>query len=159
MNSKIDKTIVVPAFLVEAESYIHGCEKVGRFLDLTPLIRYDNIDFAFGQSCSAADPNFWEMVDSACERNNRTVNELIRELQNNGFSQMTELAQIKQGYESKVLHTLVHLLDGFIGIDTSLYNLAEDSHQISDNLRQKISKQPRNYWLLQAEAENPQTLI
>ena len=84
---------------------------------------------------------------------------LIHELQESGYHTLVELAEIKQGYESKTLHTLVHLLDGFIGIDSKFYNLIENSHLISASLRREIKQTPAHYWLLQIEAVNPQALI
>ena len=159
MNNKHDITITAPAFLVEADSYTHGCEKVWHFLENTILIRYDNIDFAFDRSRSASDQEFWTMVDNVIEKNRQSVIGLIDELRKSGYHQLRELAEMKQGYESKILHILVHLLDGFIGIDSKFYNLIEDSHQISDSLRRKIKQTPGHYWLLQVEAENPRSLV
>ncbi len=159
MNIDSSKKIVAPAFLVEAESYTKGCKKVIHFLDKTTLVKYDSIEFNLELSCSAVNQKFWETVDSGLKKNSQSVIGLIDELQKNGYSQIEELAEMKQGYESKVLHILVHLLDGFIGIDSSFYNLIEDSHQISDSLRRKIDQNPENYQLLQVNAENLWTFL
>ena len=56
-----------------------------------------------------------------------------------------------QGYESKVLHIITHLVDGFFGADTVFYNLEEDSHWLSDKLTDKIKEQPEKFWLLKIE--------
>lgn len=159
MNIDSTKKIVVPAFLVEAESYPKGCKKVIHFLDETALVKYDRIEFSPDLSCSASNYKFWEIVDSGLKKNRQSVVGLIDELQKNGYSKIVELAEMKQGYESKVLHILVHLLDGFIGIDSSFYNLIEDSHQISDSLRRKIEQIPENYQLIQINAENLWTFL
>ncbi len=159
MNIDSTKKIVAPAFLVEAESYPKGCKKVLHFLDETALVKYDSIEFSPDLSCSASNHKFWETVDRGLKKNRQSVIGLIDELQKSGYSQIVELAEMKQGYESKVLHILVHLLDGFIGIDSSFYNLIEDSHQISDSLRLKIEQIPENYQLLQVNAENLWTFL
>lgn len=154
MNIDSSEKIVAPAFLVEADSYKKGYKKVIRFLDKTALVKYDYIEFNPDLSYSASNQNFWRIVGNGLENNKQSVIGLINELQKNGYSQLIDLAKMKQGYESKTLHILVHLLDGFIGIDSSLYNLIEDSHQISDSLRHKIKQTPNNYWLLQVNAKN-----
>jgi hypothetical protein len=159
LNSDSSKNRVAPAFLVEVESYQKGCKKVIYFLDKTALVKYDSIEFNPDLSCSASDQKFWAMVDSGLRKNRQSVTDLIDELQKSGYSQLVDLAEMKQGYESKIMHILVHLLDGFIGIDSSFYNLIEDSHQISDSLRLKIKQSPENYWLLQINAENLWTFL
>lgn len=154
-----NKKIVVPVFLVEADSYTKGCKKVTYFLETTSLIKYDSVTFSEELSCSASDPAFWDMLSSALEKNNQNINMLIDELQESGYNQISQLAEMKQGYESKTLHVLVHFLDGFIGVDSSFYNIIEDSHQISDSLHTKIKQQPENFWLIEGNAENPQGFL
>jgi len=155
----LNNNLTAPAFLVEADTYSLGCNKVGRFLEETSLIQYDNIDFVRNHSCQATSQEFWTAVECGIEKNRQSVLGIIHELQESGYQTLVELAEMKQGYESKILHTLVHLLDGFIGIDSRFYNLIENSHLISTSLRREIKQTPAHYWLLQTEAENPQTLI
>lgn len=159
MNNKDDHIITTPAFLVEADSYALGCKKVELFLNRTDLIKYDNVSFARDHSFPATDPNFWPLVETVLKQNHQSVIDLIGELRHNHVQQITDLATMKQGYLSKTLHTLVHLLDGFIGADTSFYNLIEDSHQISHELRGSIEEQPEQYRLLQVETENLRALL
>lgn len=149
-----NKNILAPAFLVEADSYAKGCKKVMYFLEITALVKYDNFQFSPDLSCSASEQKFWKIIDNGLKNNRQSVAALIEELQNNGYRQLAELTEMKQGYESKMLHILVHLLDGFIGIDSSFYSIIEDSHQISDSLRRKIRESPGKYWLLQGNTEN-----
>lgn len=154
----VSENFVVPVFLVEANDYVKGRKKVMYFLETTSLVKYDNIAFSPELSCSASDQKFWKMIDSGLEKNKQTIMTLIDELQKNGYKQLTEVVDMKQGYESKTLHVLVHFLDGFIGIDSSFYNTIEDSHQVSDSLRNKISQNPGNFWLLRGNAENPSAI-
>jgi len=147
------KNIMTPVFLVEADSYTKGRKKVMYFLESTTLVKYDNILLSPGLSCSAAEQKFWKTIDSSIEKNRQSVTALIEELQKSGYSKFTDLAEMKQGYESKMLHILVHLLDGFIGIDSSFYNIVEDSHQVSDSLHRKIRISPEKYWLVLGNTE------
>ena len=158
---KIDneKKSAAPVFLVEEDSYTEGCDRVTHFLDKSSLVKYENISFDPERSCSAADQQFWAMVEDGLQKNRRNVSDLIEELQESGYTHLSELAAMEQGYESKVLHTLVHLLDGFIGIDSSFYNLIEDSHRLSPRLRQKITEYPDRYHLLQLNACNLWTFL
>lgn len=153
MNSDNSKKIATPVFLVDTDTFVQGCKKVTHFLDKTGLVKYENIVFNPDLSCSASDPGFWKTIDSGLEKNRQSIIALIDELRESGYSQLGELAEMKQGYESKILHTLVHFLDGFIGIDSSFYNLIEDSHLLSDSLRQKIEHSPDHYQLLQVNAQ------
>jgi hypothetical protein len=159
LNIDNSKKIAAPVFLVEAKDYTLGCEKVTYFLDNTAQVTYEDITNDRDLSCSASDPKFWKMVGNGLEKNSQSVIGLIRDLEESGYNQLTELAEMKQGYESKTLHILVHFLDGFIGIDSSFYNLMEDSHLLSDSLRQKIKQTPNHYWLLQINARNLWTFL
>jgi hypothetical protein len=151
--------IVAPAFLVDEGTYSVGCERIIHFLDNSDLVKYDNIEFDPDQSCSALERQFWQMLESTIEKNRQSILGLIDELQKNGYSKFADLSEMKQGYESKIMHILVHLLDGFIGIDSSFYNIIEDSHQVSDSLRQKIERTPEKYQLIQVSAENLWTFL
>lgn len=159
MNSENSKTMVAPAFLVEVDSYTKGCKRVVHFLEETALVSYDQVEFNVDLSCSALDQNFWELVDSGLDKNRQSVRGLIDELQKSGYSQLLDLTKMKQGYESKIFHILAHLLDGFVGMDSSFYNLVEDSHLISDSLHQKIKQDPGNYWTIQINAESLWTFL
>ncbi len=153
------KIIMVPAFLVEADSYAKSCKKVMYFLETTSLVKYDSVAFSPELAFSASDHAFWDALSNALEKNKQSINALIDELQGSGYRQISELAEMEQGYVSKTLHILVHFLDGFIGIDSSFYNIIEDSHQISDSLHKKIKQSPDNYWLLKGNAENLRGLL
>lgn len=141
-----------PIFLVEAANYDQGCERVSRFLDKTALLKYDSVEFSPECSWISSQPQFWQTLEKGIAANRASVKGLVSELKESGFHQLEDLERMKQGYESKILHILVHLLDGFIGIDTSFYNLIEDSHQISLSLSEEIKKDPHKYMLLQVEA-------
>ena len=159
LNSDNNRETVAPVFLVEAEDYRGGCKKVLYFLDRTSLLKYDRVTFNADRSYSAVDTQFWGSFEKSLNANQQSIDYLIQELQESGYNSLSDLAVMQQGYESKMLHILTHFLDGFIGIDSSLYNLIEDSHQVSESLRQKIKSSPENYWLVQISADKLWTFL
>jgi len=146
-------------FLVEADSFQGGCEKVSFFLEKSALVSYEQIHFEKEISLPATNDGFLPRVESGMEKNRQTIHSFIDELKTIGYDNLDDLIGMKQGYESKILHTMVHLLDGFIGIDSSFYNLVEDSHQVSERVFSRIAKKPENFWLIEIRAENPWSLI
>ena len=84
--------------------------------------------------------------------NRKVLADLLEELKDSGVTEVQHLVSLPQGYASKTLHTIAHLLDGFIGIDSHFYNLVDDSHWLSDQQRRKMEAAPTSYWLLQVEA-------
>jgi len=69
-------------------------------------------------------------------------------LQAEGAADPQTWTSLQQGYTTKLLHTTVHLLDGFFGVDSVLYNLVENSHQITKVLQEIIKNEPEQYWLV-----------
>jgi hypothetical protein len=125
--------------------------RVLHFLHQNLLVRYARVEVNSDISVPATAPDFWSRVDMAVEVNNRTVSELLSELQNEGFADIEGLQKMEQGYQSKLFHTLAHLLDGFFGIDSFFYNLVEDSNRISAGVRQQIREEPEKFWLVRVE--------
>ena len=76
------------------------------------------------------------------------MGEFLENLKEEGFESLEDIRSLEKGYLSKILHTIAHLQDGFIGIDSRFYNLEEDSHGVSRHLQQKIAATPHNYWIL-----------
>jgi len=102
-----------------------SCRKrVERFFDRTMLIRYDEVLVLENESIGGTEKE---------------------------FSTRLHLQGVEKGYVSKVFHTIAHLLDGFIGIDSRFYNLEEDSHDISRDLQQNILAVPHNYWIIKVK--------
>lgn len=122
--------------------------KVLRFFARTELIRYDVVRVREEAAVNAGNPVFWERLAQGEAANRQVIDELFAELAAEGFQTAADFRHLGQGYVSKVFHTIAHLLDGFIGIDSRLYNLEEDSHRLSRGLRQKILAAPAEYWLL-----------
>ena len=83
--------------------------------------------------------------------NHQAIGELLENLKDEGFTTLEDLQGVEKGYVSKIFHTIAHLLDGFIGIDSRFYNLVEDSHDISRDLQQNILAAPQNYWIIKVK--------
>jgi len=130
--------------------------RVRHFFAKNFLVKYDRVTILESRTINAADPIFWDRLEEGTTANRQLVRELLQELQAGGFEQLTDLGDMPQGYQSKLLHIITHLLDGFFGVDTVFYNLAEDSHGLSARLAAAITAQPTGYWLVEAEGSNDQ---
>ncbi|MBU0480177.1 MAG: hypothetical protein KKG47_03630 [Proteobacteria bacterium] len=135
--------------LVGGENQGECKSRVIHFFQKNFLVRYDRIVIVEEKSCSAERSDFWVFAEEKMEANRRAVAALVSELQESGFQKISDLKTMGQGYESKILHVVTHLLDGFFGADTVFYNLEEDSHWLSDKLVRRIKEQPGKFWLLE----------
>ncbi len=122
------------------------------FFSESMLLRYDVVNVDLSESYCGSNPLFWSAIKHGIGQNRQTMAEYLRELENMGCHRVADLGKLRLGYSSKILHLLAHLVDGFIGIDSAFYNFPEDSHWLSDDLRDKIIEAPDSYWLLHVEA-------
>ncbi|MFH7320622.1 hypothetical protein ACHHRT_08415 [Desulfurivibrio sp. D14AmB] len=139
--------------LVLAPDLERAAELVLRFFARTQLVRYDRVEVDRDNSCSAAHPEFKARLEEGVATNRRVLAEIMAELKVVGVRSLDDLAQLPQGYQSKLVHTAAHLLDGFFGIDSAFFNLVEDSHWLSEPLAGEIGQNPEDYHLLQVRAE------
>lgn len=128
--------------------------RVEHFFARNFLVKYDLVGVAAERTLNAGENDFWNRLEAGISANRQLVEELLAELRAGGFERVSDLAGMRQGYDSKVLHTVTHLLDGFFGIDTVFYNLAEDSHGISERLAAAIKANPAGFWLVEAECSS-----
>jgi hypothetical protein len=126
-------------------------KRIHHFFDTTMLIRYDEVQILENESVNGTDADFRARMEQGIKANRQAVKELVTSLQDEGFTDLNELQSVEKGYISKIFHTIAHLMDGFIGIDSQFYNLEEDSHGISRDLRQKILAAPGEYWVLRVK--------
>jgi len=119
-----------------------------RFLERTPLVQYDAVRVVEAESCSGADPRFWPLIEQGIADNRRVLTQLTGELRAAGTKEFSDLPTMPQGFQSKIFHTMAHLLDGFFGIDSQFYSLPEDSHWLGDSLRKQIAADPEDFWLV-----------
>ena len=139
-------------FLVKAPDFSSAQAQVSNFLQDTTLIRYGSVKTDHNKSCSAEHKDFWRRLDQGVAENRKIVADLISELELCDYSSLQDLSSVKQGFESKILHTITHMLDGFVGVDSVFYSLIEDSHWLSPSLREEIMSQPNQYWLVHVVA-------
>lgn len=131
-----------------------ACKKrVLHFFQNYQLVRYSNIDIRENESLPATSSDFRDRLQKAILKNHQILHDLIKELQDENVTTLDDLKKLPQGYKSKMLHAVTHLLDGFFGADTYFYNLEEDSHFVSEELKEKIKDTPSTYWLLNLEAQ------
>lgn len=147
------KNIYEHQILVKGVDFETSRAKVLQFFERYQLVRYSRIVVVQDASLASGDPDFEGRLQEAIMKNRKILLALIDEFQEEGINTLHDLSVLPQGYKTKMLHVITHLLDGFFGIDTYFYNLAEDSHWISDNLLSKIRSDPKRYWLLTIEAQ------
>jgi len=137
--------------LAQAESPSACREAVLRFFKNTSLVRYDHVELIDDQLIAADNSEFPASLDRAISKNHQAVKKLLKDLQSAGVHEVEDLKSLPQGYPSKTLHILTHFLDGFIGIDSAFYNLIEDSHWVSEELKQKMAETPESYFMFTLE--------
>ena len=123
-------------------------QHVRYFCEYNDLVRYDSIIIESDAILCGTDPEFITKLKRGLEGNKKAINGLIEELSTEGVLDLQSWSTLQQGYATKLLHTLIHLLDGFFGIDAVLYNLVENSHQVSVALLSRIQEHPDKYWLV-----------
>jgi len=140
-------------FLVMAPDFARASGHALRFLERTQLVRYDVVRVMESESCSGTDQRFWPLLEQGLAANREVLTELLGELRGGGTRELKDLLFLPQGFQSKIFHTMAHLLDGFFGIDSRLYILPEDSHWLSPGLRRQITANPEDFWLIKTVGE------
>ncbi|BCO08243.1 hypothetical protein GF1_06190 [Desulfolithobacter dissulfuricans] len=134
--------------LLEATNQQACTDHVRSFFDKTFLVRYDRIHIPESSIVRATDPDFPARLNRNLAAHRETITRLTARLREEGGANPDQWPSLEQGYITKLLHTIVHLMDGFFGVDSLFYNLIEDSHQVSWQLRERIARQPERYWLV-----------
>lgn len=135
-------------FLVRSQSGPLAGRHVKRYLTGNQLISYADFFVRPEEILNGVDDLFWPTLEQGIAANRAFARRMVGHLEKEGLTTLDQLLELQQGYATKILHTLTHLLDGFIGIDSVLYNLVEDSHQLSDVLIKAIRNTPAEYWLV-----------
>jgi len=126
--------------------------KIFSFLENYQLIKYGEVEIVEKECLTATDDLFWERLDHGIALNRKKVRSFLEELGHEGVLSLPQLEDLPQGYLSKTLHTVTHLLDGFFGIDSHFFNLIEGSHWVSEGLREKIRAESGSYMILCVKA-------
>ncbi len=137
-------------FLARAASPAAAEEQARAFLDKTLLVRYAEVSVESQDTMSGEHPRFWPTLAHLADQHHDLCRHFLASLRDTGIATLDDLLSLEQGYQSKLLHIFAHLVDGFFGIDSVLFNLVEDSHVVSANLRAAIKEEPRAYYLLTA---------
>lgn len=148
----LQKPLYRHTILVKGRDFQACKARVLDFFQQYQLVRYSQVTILENESLPASDPGFGDRLHGAILENRKILHELIEELQREGIRTLTNLEDIPQGYKTKMLHVITHLVDGFFGIDTFFYNFEDDSHWVTDDCRSKIASAPFLYWLLNVEA-------
>nr|WP_321464675.1 hypothetical protein [uncultured Desulfobulbus sp.] len=135
-------------FLVRSKSGIAAAHHVERYLAGNQLISYAEFFVQPEEVLGGDHEKFWDTLGMGLVANDVFARRMLAHLKDEGVTTLDQLLELKQGYATKILHTLTHLLDGFIGIDSVFYNLVEDSHWVSDELSEAIRGRVSEYWLV-----------
>lgn len=135
-------------FLVRSQSGQTAGQHVERYLAGNQLISYAEFFVRKAEVLRGVDEKFWDTLGYGLAANNIFARRMLDHLKEEGVTTLDQLLDLRQGYATKILHTLTHLLDGFIGIDSVFYNLVEDSHRVSPGLTEAIRLTPAEYWLV-----------
>lgn len=139
-------------FLVRSRSGTLAGRHVKRYLAGNQLITYAEFLIRDEEIRNGADKRFQVDLDRGLAANRAFGRRMLDHLREEGLTTLEHLQDLEQGYATKILHTLTHLLDGFIGIDSAFYNLVEDSHRVSGKLATAITAEPELYWLVPVRA-------
>lgn len=148
MNAEQQQYKISHLFLVEAESPQEGAEQVAHYLTGNQLITYSDLVIRPDEIIGSKEGRFWPMLEKGIAKNMDFALSLVESLNDEGVETVEDLVHMEEGYLTKLLHTLTHLLDGFIGVDSVFYNLVEDSHRISRTLKKSVDAEYEKYWLI-----------
>lgn len=130
------------------------CEDhVRLFFDKSQLVHYDSVEIDQQETMNATDSRFTALLDKGLDENRRILAELLAKLRHEGCSSLDDLLTLEQGFKSKILHTISHLLDGFFGIDSRFFDIDEISHWITESRQQQMRERPEECWLLPVKAK------
>ncbi len=145
---------VCHTLLISGESLEACSKRAFHFFKTTQLVHYNNIKIIRERSCSARSESFRPLLDEALLKNRNRLQKLVAELEADGYTTLTDLLDLPQGYQSKILHTIAHIEDGFFGIDAGFFDLDESSYRISERRKLEIRQQPDRCWLLTIAASS-----
>ncbi|NLX18215.1 MAG: hypothetical protein GXY53_02895 [Desulfobulbus sp.] len=146
-------------FLVQSVSKDRAIRHVEHYLSGNQLICYAEFLIRPEEVYNGSHPLFEPTLAQGLAANTDFAWRMLAHLKEEGVTSLEQLPDLQQGYVTKVLHTLTHLLDGFIGIDSAFYNLIEDSHRVSEALTASIRRSPASYWLVSVRAGKLKTSV
>ena len=136
------------SFLVRSPSASLASQQVQHSLVGNQLITYADFLVREEEILNGTDARFRPSLEQGLAANHAFARRMLDHLKEEGLTTLDQLLELQQGYGTKILHTLTHLLDGFIGVDSVFYNLVEDSHWVSGVLEAALHTTPAEYWLV-----------
>jgi hypothetical protein len=142
-------------FILVSGPDLATCEHhVRLYFEKSQLVRYDSIEIDHSHCMNATAPQFEKRIKQGVNSNREIISDLLSKLNSEGCKNLQDILTIPQGFQSKLLHTMSHLLDGFFGIDSTFYDLDEISHWITDSRRKQITESPETCWLMRINAQS-----
>ncbi len=142
------------SFLVTGQNLDACITRLHHFFETTQLVRYDDIQTIREKSCPAQSEKFSLLLDQALQKNRDRLKALLDDLQVEGYTDITSLINLPQGFLSKTLHTIAHMEDGFFGIDAAFFDVDESSLRLTGRRRQLINDHPEECWLVTIKARS-----
>jgi len=124
------------------------------FFDKSQLVHYDSVEIDPEHSARGSDPRFEELLNKAINTNKEILEELLAKIKDEGCSELDDILNLPQGFQSKMLHTISHLLDGFFGVDSRFFDIDEISHWITENRQNEMNTNPEQCWLIRVKAKS-----
>ncbi|MGL1932557.1 MAG: hypothetical protein OCC45_12500 [Desulfotalea sp.] len=146
------KKIAEHRILLKASAFKYACRQIMSYFERSRIVLYDSTHIIEEQSYPASQPEFMISMNQAIDKNKVSIRKLIKNLEDLGIKKISDLQDIEQGYPSKTLHLLTHFSDGFIGVDSSFYNLVDDSHSVPKATLKDINEAPDTYWIICLDA-------
>ncbi len=140
--------------LVTAQDLPSSENRIRSFFEKSQLVHYDSIEIYPSNCINATAPQFEERLEQLVDSNRQVLSRLLAKLNQEGCSNLQDLLTLPQGFQSKLLHTASHLLDGFFGIDSKFYDIDEISHWITDGRKRQIMSSPNTCWLIHVKAQS-----
>lgn len=149
MTSKISHKI-----LCQSKDLDTAQHYVSQYFKQSMLLSYDSFHIDLELSYCATADEFWQEAEAAIQQNEIVLTSYINELRDSGCTNIKDLETLSSGYQSKLIHLIAHLVDGFIGIDSHFFSLPEDSHWISKAMKERITEHPEEFWLIHLAAQS-----
>lgn len=125
------------------------------FFDKSQLVHYDSIEIDYANCANGSDNRFIQLITSGIDGNREILGKLLDKLkEEGGCENLDDILNLPQGFQSKLLHTMSHLLDGFFGVDTRFYDIDEISHWLTENRKKQIDESPESCWILRVKAQS-----
>jgi len=125
---------------------------VQSFFKKSQLVHYDSVEIDLPNSVNGSDPRFEDLLNRAIAQNHEILADLLSKMKNEGCNELEDLLHLPQGFQSKLLHTISHLLDGFFGVDSHFFDIDNISHRLTENRQKKIKESPDKCWLMRVKA-------